>query len=81
VTVLFKSPNEAEFIVTKGGKAKHTHVAREVDVYLDETKNFLAAVRGKGETMSPAREGLRGVKLTSAVLRSAAQGGKPAPIR
>jgi predicted dehydrogenase len=81
VTVLFKSPNEAEFIHTKGSKAKRVEEAKGADIYLEETKNFLAAVRGTQKTMSPAREGLRGVKLTSAVLRSAAQGGKPVPVR
>jgi predicted dehydrogenase len=81
VTVLFKSPNEAEFVRTKGGKAKRVAHAKEADIYLEETRNFLAAVRGTQTAMSPVRDGLKGVKVTSAVLRSAAQGGKPVPIR
>ena len=81
VTVLFRSPNEAEFIHTGGRKVRRETVAKESDNLLAETRDFLRAVRAKGQTLAPAREGLRGVKLTSAVLASAAQGGKPVRIR
>jgi len=81
VTVLFSGPNEAEFIHTAGGKVRRLTHSKEMDLFLEETKNFLAAVRGRAEPVAPAREGLKGVKLTSAVLASAAGGGKPIRIR
>jgi len=81
LTVLFDSPNEAEFIDTRGGKARRRRIARDVNVLAEESRRFVAAVRGKGQPIATAREGLMGVKLTSAVLASAAQGGKPVRIR
>jgi len=45
------------------------------DVYLDETSAFLAALRGEGPQIAPARQGLEGIRLVSAVLESASQRG------
>jgi len=47
------------------------------DPYLSETLEFLAAIRGQATPRAPASAGLMGVRLVSAVLESARQGGKP----
>lgn len=72
----FKSPNEAEFIYTSGPKVRRRTVAREKDVMLAEDKNFLAAIAGRSAPRATIQDGLLGVKLTSAVLKSAANDGR-----
>jgi len=81
VTVLFNSPNDAVFVYTDGGKARRRRISKDVDVLLAETKNFIAALRGKAEVAATSRDGLMGVKLTSAVLKSAATDGRPVRIK
>jgi predicted dehydrogenase len=51
-------------------------VEQEVDYYFEEDKNFIAAVRGTAQACSPARDGLRGIQLVTAVTKSAAQDGR-----
>ena len=80
VTVLFEDVNSAEFVYTNEEPVRREAVTEEVDPIMEETKNFLAAVRGECEPLAPARDGLTGVKLTSAVLKSSAEGGLPVRI-
>lgn len=48
------------------------------DVYLDETRAFLDAIQGgDGPQIAPARDGLEGIRLASAVLESASKNGSP----
>jgi myo-inositol 2-dehydrogenase / D-chiro-inositol 1-dehydrogenase len=81
VTVLFSSPNDAVFVYTEGGKARRRKVSKDVDILMAESKNFVAALKGKAEVAATSRDGLTGVKLTSAVLKSAAANGRPVRIR
>jgi len=52
----------------------------ERDLYLAETANFLAAIRGEEPALAPARDGLQGVRLVSAVLTSARNFGQPVSV-
>ena len=66
----------AEHYFGKGIEVPHTEIDKEVDCYLEEDRNFIAAIRGTAETSAPARDGLRGVQLVSAVVKSAVQDGR-----
>jgi predicted dehydrogenase len=66
----------AEHYFGKGIDVPCDVVAKEIDCYLAEDKNFIAAVRGTATACAPARDGLRGVHLVSAVMKSAAQDGR-----
>ena len=81
VTVLFNSPNDAVFVYTEGGKARRRRIRKDVDILMAESKNFIAALRGKAEVTATSRDGLTGVKLTRAVLKSAANGGRAVRIK
>ena len=50
------------------------------DVYLEETLEFFAAIRGECMTRSPISVGLAGVRLVSAVLESAEKAGAPVTL-
>jgi predicted dehydrogenase len=62
----------------KTGKMPETTELKEpVDCYLEEDKYFIKMLQGKAPPIAPAREGLLGVQLTTAVVQSAKAGGKP----
>ena len=50
------------------------------DPYLDQTVAFLKAIRGQGPQVCPAREGLRDIRLITAIMQSAENGGQPVRI-
>jgi predicted dehydrogenase len=79
LTAAFAGPNQAEFVRTAGGKAERSPLAAEGDPYLDETREFLAAVRARDpkRVSTPARDGLRSLRLCAAALESARKGGAP----
>ena len=54
--------------------------SEDSDPYLDQTVAFLKAVRGEGPQVCPAREGLRDIRLITAIMQSAEKGGKPIRI-
>ncbi len=80
VTVTFAGPNEAEFVYTAEDPPRREQFSEECDLFLEETLNFLASVRGEAEPLAPARDGLLGVQLACGVLESAAGGGRPVEI-
>jgi predicted dehydrogenase len=90
VTVDFRSHTDATFSFSGGlpaeeywrtGKKVATDVVTDKsDLYLAETTNFLASIRGEATSMAPAAAGLLGVKLCLATLASAHAGGTPQPI-
>ena len=80
VTATFASVNDAELAWTAEDDVRRETVSADVNVMMEETLNFIAAVRGEARPMSPVREGLRGVELTWAVLESARRGGRPIPV-
>lgn len=53
------------------------HISEDGDVYAAETDAFLAAVRGQRLSPVPARDGLLGIRVVTAMLRSAEDGGRP----
>ncbi len=87
VTVEFTDPNDAVFTFSEGRPAEEyfrtgqvpqsRHHVEPVDVYLEETRNFIAAIRGQAPALAPADEGLTGVRLVAAVLQSAYANGQP----
>jgi len=76
-TFTFSGGRSSEHFWKTGRKPRVDQVARPVDCYLEETRAFLAAVRRGGPSSVPAREGLEGLRLVSAVLESARDGGRP----
>ncbi len=68
-------------IYTHGGVGATGHEACVVteteDPYLLQAARFLAVVRGQADEFAPAREGLNGIRLVSAVKESARNGGVP----
>jgi predicted dehydrogenase len=46
------------------------------DPHLEETREFLAAIRGQAVSRTPVRDGVQGVRLVSAALESAQNNGK-----
>ena len=54
--------------------------SEDSDPYLDQTVAFLQAVRGEGPQVCPAREGLRDIRLITAIMQSAEKGGQPIHI-
>jgi predicted dehydrogenase len=77
VTAVFSGPNKAEFIFTAEPDVSRKGVAAEKDLMAAEMANFLAAVRGDTQPRASIEEGLTGLRLTRAVLQSAAAGGRP----
>jgi predicted dehydrogenase len=70
-------PDESTLCVHGSGGLKREEFTESGDGYLAETQDFVAAIRGSGATLSPAREGLRAVKLVTKVIESAAKSGSP----
>jgi predicted dehydrogenase len=66
----------AEAFWASGERPAVERVAEEVDCYLAETQNFIAAVRSEAAALAPARDGLLGVELVTAALASARDGGR-----
>lgn len=75
------SPDEATLSLHTGDGVKTERIVEDGDVYLAESEDFIAAIRTGRPTRTPAREGLRGVRLVSAVLDSAGHGGHPVAIK
>jgi len=59
---------------------RQENFVEDKDAYLDETLAFLNAVRGEGQQIAPARDGLNGIRLTTAVMESAKANGIPVKI-
>jgi predicted dehydrogenase len=69
------TPDTARLSVHEGEIIEQHDFIEDRDLYLAETGEFLQAVRGEGRTRAPARQGLEGLRLVSAVLESAEKGG------
>ena len=61
-------------------RGRSMRIREEVDGYLEESIEFFNAIRGKGETRAPIREGYKTLKLTLAVRKSMESGGKKVTI-
>jgi predicted dehydrogenase len=77
LTASFASHSQAEFVKTADQKAERSSVSGDVDPYVEETKEFLAAVRAKDPraVSTPIRDGLRSLRLCAAAMESARRGG------
>lgn len=59
------------------GNLQRQDFVEDGDVYALESEDFLQAIRTGGTTRTPVRAGLESIRLVSAVIASAARGGKP----
>ncbi len=75
------TPDEATLFCHVGEEVQAETILEDDDVYLAESAEFIAAIRAGRPTRAPARVGLDGVRLVSAVLESAARGGAPIAYR
>jgi len=74
------TPDTSTILQYDGEGTRRQDFIEDQDVYLAETLEFLAAVRGQGMTRAPVSVGLAGVRLVSAVLESAQKGGEPVTV-
>jgi len=81
VTVKFFTPNKAEFIYTNQKEVEKEIVEATENLYFLETKNFINSVLDKEKTVSPIRDGYKGVVLVSCVVESANNNGKPISLQ
>lgn len=79
LTAYFDGPNRAEFVFTSGSEPVRKAFGEERDVYLEETKAFVAALRGEGPELCPIAEGLASLRLVERVTQSAEQDGATLP--
>jgi len=76
-----QQPNTATLFIHDGKTiTQQSTFIEDGDPYLDQTVVFLKAVRGEGPQVCPAREGLRDIRLITAVMQSAEKGGQPIRI-
>jgi predicted dehydrogenase len=73
----WRTHDQATLYRHNGSNVEREEVTEDGDVYADETAAFLATIRGDRPPIAPAREGLNGIRLVSAVLESAQQDGLP----
>jgi predicted dehydrogenase len=76
----FDSPDTAELIFTAGRRVRRERIADDTDFYLEDTNRFISTIRGEAHTACPIEEGLASLRLVTAVVRSAAHGGRPTRI-
>jgi predicted dehydrogenase len=67
VTFTYSRGKPSEWYSKNNKKPKVETLDDEADAYAEETKHFLACVRGKERSIAPAREGLVGLQLVRAV--------------
>lgn len=75
VTAYFASENRAEFVFTAGPVPERRLFEAKTDVYRDENKAFIAALRGEGPERCPIGEGLASLRLVERVVQSSEQDG------
>ncbi|MGE5598827.1 MAG: Gfo/Idh/MocA family protein [Bacteroidota bacterium] len=80
VTAYFTDPNRAEFVRTDADPPERFSIRGDVEMYVEETRAFLASVRGRGLRVAPIEEGYLGVRLVEAVVASAKAGGTPRDV-
>jgi len=80
LTAHFEDPNRAELVYTGDGKARRERVSGDVDLYLEDTRRFIAAVRGECGAACPVEEGLAALHVVESVVRSAGHHGRPTRV-
>ena len=76
-----KQTNKSRIFIHDGKNVtQKLEISEDGDPYLDQTSAFIKAVRGEGPQLCPAREGLRDIRLITAIMQSAESGGQPIHI-
>jgi predicted dehydrogenase len=72
--------DESTLFLTSESPLVREDFKEDGDPYKAETGDFLNAIRTRGTTLTPARQGLETIRLVTAVMKSAASNGKPVKI-
>jgi predicted dehydrogenase len=76
----WRDRDRATLYRSEGDALASDEVEETQDTWLPASEDFIAAIRERRETRAPAREGLAGIRLVEAVIRSAARGGAPTEL-
>lgn len=76
----WRAQPQAVLFTHSGGEVQEERFSEDLDLYTEETEAFVQAVRSGGPSPAPASQGLQGIRLVTAVLASAAQGGRPVDV-
>jgi predicted dehydrogenase len=76
LTAHFETPNRAVLAHTGDPETRWERIDGDTDLYLEDTRRFVAAVRGEGSSACPIEEGQAALRLVEAVVRSAHRGGR-----
>jgi predicted dehydrogenase len=71
LTAEFTDANHATFHFTAEAPVRTETISSEKDVYLAELQDLLTAIRTRGETRTPMREGAKSLDMALAATRSA----------
>ncbi len=80
VTVIFETPNKAEFIYTNSEEVTREYFEESVDMYFEEDKDFIEAVRGNDNNCCEISQGYISLCLVNGVIESSNAGGQPIKI-
>ncbi|HEY0867053.1 MAG TPA: Gfo/Idh/MocA family oxidoreductase [Fimbriimonas sp.] len=72
---LWHTGKSAEYFFSTNQQVRSEDVTGSADVYLEQSRHFLAAVRGEIESLTPARQGLEVLHLVLAAVESAKRDG------
>lgn len=75
VTVYFKDANNAKFVMTNQNPPVIMEMQSQCDMYFEETKGFIEAVKEGKQSICPIDEGCSSLHLVDAVVRSSKQAG------
>lgn len=76
----WRTSSQAILFTHAGGQVQEELFIEDLDLYTEEILTFLQAVRSGGPSPVPARQGLDGIRLASAVMESAGLGGQPVDL-
>ena len=80
VTAFFLNPNKAEFVFNNGEVCERRVVEGGNDMYIEETKAFIGAVRGEIDNICTIEDGYKSLRLVEAVMKSAENNGIPVKL-
>lgn len=75
MTADFKDHNHAEFVFTDEDNQHTEQIDEAIDATYMEDFHFIETIRGKKESMADIQEGLKGLRLVSAVVESSSMNG------
>jgi D-xylose 1-dehydrogenase (NADP+, D-xylono-1,5-lactone-forming) len=77
----FANNREPTTLIVEAGGQRRELAFDATDVFRLEIEDFVRAVRGVGEPLLDAEEGLRNAQVMEALRQSARDGGRPTPVR